>query len=113
MIRGIILIAIGVIGVIFTIFFAIKFMKKNNILFRGNYEEIYSVESELVEINKRSNSVKKDKKIINESYGTDSLLSNNDNTELLDEEEYDTDILSDFNDTELLSEEEGYDTELL
>lgn len=87
MVLGIILIVIGIIGSVITLVIGIKFMKKNNFIFKSEYVEIDNSSK-----NRRGN-------VKNEH------IPSSEDTQLLDEDSN--------SDTMLLNDENSLDTELL
>lgn len=108
MVLGIILITIGLIGSIVTLIYGIKFMKKNNIIFKSDYVEL--VREATVE-DKPIKKVKKEKHKTKKE--TKKKYEEADGTELLDEEvniatgnvSLDTELLDLGGDTDILIDE--------
>lgn len=88
MIFGIVLIVIGVIGSILTLIIGIKFMKKNNIIFKSEYVELKNSDN-----GQKNYSVDMENR--NEDNNDTMLLDNNNDTMLLDDNNNDTMLLND------------------
>ncbi|MCR6515216.1 MAG: hypothetical protein ACRDCB_11270 [Clostridium sp.] len=79
MVKGIILITAGIVGMIASLVVLVKYMKKNNFILKGDYKEF---KSEKV-IHPKEESKNDHIEIDEENY----------DTELLEQEEYDTELL--------------------